>query len=40
MYCKTELRNFIEHYGWDDFEEALIELREEKIKAEQERLNN
>jgi N-methylhydantoinase B/oxoprolinase/acetone carboxylase alpha subunit len=29
MKCKTELRNFIEHYGLDETEEALAELKKE-----------
>ena len=30
MLCKTELRNFIEHYGLEETEEALAELKEER----------
>jgi hypothetical protein len=30
MTCKYELRNFIDHYGWAEFEEALEALREER----------
>jgi dissimilatory sulfite reductase (desulfoviridin) alpha/beta subunit len=30
MNCKIELKNFIDHYGWEEFEEALEEIKEEK----------
>ena len=36
MNCKTELRNFIEHSGWDEFEEALEILKEEQKKLDTE----
>ena len=30
MTCKTELRNFIDHYGLQATKEALLEIEEEK----------
>lgn len=30
MTAKTELRNFIDHYGWEDTLQALEELKEER----------
>jgi len=37
MNCKIELRNLIECYGWEEFEEAYADLLEESGgKAEEE----
>jgi hypothetical protein len=36
MTCKTELRNFIDHYGLSETEEALEELKAERDNPKKE----
>jgi hypothetical protein len=40
MNCKTELKNFIQHYGLEQIEETLEEIKSEMLEERENRMEN